>query len=752
MPGRHYQRLFHILLLARDTWITAAIIAVAMIIIPQGRQILAKVAVESFDLGSFAGTTFWSLSAYYFTRMRYRHVLEQPYRDAISPAQAQIMAVAAGLIPIAITMIGIHAVLPAGSTGASEIVVPAVSLVAFVVIVVLSRVVAAGGAARFTGERFARLATPVLFALFLLPGLVLFVLGFFAPVPTAHTLQTYTLITIWAGGAVALLGCLQILSGRVGLPLTGILVAVALAFSAVVPGWHQGHRLRIIDSSFAPDHRVTLRDALGAWQEGQADDGPITLTLVAAPGGGIVSALWTSVSLGKLHEIYGDAFANSIFAISSVSGGSLGAALFAESTRPELDGCLLQSSGEVDANGLTLSRMQQAATEFAGIDHTAAVAMRLLYLNDTLSPYVGIGPYSDRSEVMEYSWEKAWHKAVTAQDCSLSEGHVLAGSYLDRWYDVSDDGAIHLTRPWPNVPFLMFNGTSLASGRRLVMSPFVFPLQPDLAVVDQTVEGAGDADSLALDMMRLSSHDHRMSTAINSSARFPWIEPAGRMAIVERHDDRYTYDLVVDGGYYEPSGATTLNDLAADITDACRASPCRPLRLLVIQINSHPDSAPATFAPAVPPRHDPPHLWHELLTPFYAGLIAHTSRGHEATQQLRDNTEMLPLLPDSPFVESLFVELPVTTHSAPDAWVLSGETIEQMMRDANLSMHCAGAPDDDVCHSEMAVITEASTLVGPVPGHVQDLRRMVLHNAVRCIGVFLTNNTSSDCPITHSPN
>ena len=153
-----------------------------------------------------------------------------------------------------------------------------------------------------------------------------------------------------------------------------------------------------------------------------------------------------------------------------------------------------------------------------------------------------------------------------------------------------------------------------------------------------------------------------------------------------------------------------------------------------------------------PGRNDPPHLWHELLTPFYAGLIVHTSRGHEPTQELRDNTEMLPLLPDSPFVESLFVELPVTTHSAPDAWVLSGETIEKMMRDANLSMHCAGAPDDDVCQSEMAVITEASTLVGPVPGHVQDLRRMVLHNAIRCIGVFLENDTSSDCPITHSPN
>ena len=408
-------------------------------------------------------------------------------------------------------------------------------------------------------------------------------------------------------------------------------------------------------------------------------------------------------------------------------------------------------SGQLDANGLPLSKMQQAVTEFSGIDHTAAVALRLLYMNDTLSPYVGIGPYTDRSEVMETSWEMAWHKAVAAQDCLSAEIPALAESFLDRWYDVGDKGTMVLTRPWTNVPFLLFNGTSMASGRRLVTSPFVFPLQPDLAEVDQSDEGAGDADSLALDLMRLSANDHRLSTAINSSARFPWLEPAGRLPVAENLDERYTYDLIVDGGYYDPSGATTLDDLAADIIDACRASPCRPLRLLVIQINSHPASAPATYAPIVPPRNDPPHLWHELLTPFYAGFVTHLSRGDEAAQQLRSDTEMLPLLRDSPVTESLFVELPVTTHSAPEAWVLSSETIDAMMRDANLSMHCAATPEDDICQTELATIAEASNLIGPVPGHVQDLRRKVLHDAIRCIGVFLASDDQPDCPITKSP-
>ena len=751
MLGRLFQRGFHIFLLARDTWITAAIVAVAMIIIPQGQQILAKVAVDTFDLGSFVGTTFWSLAAYYFTRVRYRHALEQAYRDAITPRQARTMAVIAGLVPIAVTAIGIHAVLPPGSTGLSEILVPGLSLIAYVVIVVLSRVVAARRSDAGAGERASGMSERVLIALFLLPGIVLFFLGYVAPVPVGHTLHTYPLITIWAGGAVALLGCLQILSGRVGLPLTGILIVIALVFSATVPSWNQGHELRAMDSSLAPDQRVDLRDALAVWLEGQPDDEPITLTLIAAPGGGIVSAAWTSIALSKLHEIYGDDFARSLFAISAVSGGSLGATLFAESARADTDACLHAPSGELDENGLPLSKMQQAVGAFAGVDHIAAVAMRLLYLNDTLSPYVTIGPYTDRSEVMERSWEQAWHAAVAAQDCQVDESPVLAESYLGRWYDLGDDGSMVLTRPWMNVPFLLFGGTSMASGRRLVTSPFVFPLQPNIAEADRSDEGAGDADSMALDLLTLSANDHHMSTAINSSARFPWIEPAGRLAIAERLDERYTYDLIVDGGYAEPSGAATLNDLAADIIDACRMTPCPPLRLIVIQINSHPVTAPASYAPTVPPRDDPPHLWHELLTPFYAGFTADISRGEEAVQQLRDTTETLPLLPGAPFVESMFVELPLTTHSGPNAWVLSGESIDMMMRDANLSMHCAQTPDDAVCQSEMAAIAEASTLVGPVPGHVQDLRRKVLHESIRCIGVFLARDVSSDCQITQSP-
>ncbi len=87
-----------------------------------------------------------------------------------------------------------------------------------------------------------------------------------------------------------------------------------------------------------------------------------------------------------------------------------------------------------------------------------------------------------------------------------------------------------LVEPWPGVPYLVLNGTSLASGRRMVTSPFVFPTRPSNARQSaDTVPAAnvGGATSTALDLFSLSAHDHRVSTSVNNSARFPWIESAG---------------------------------------------------------------------------------------------------------------------------------------------------------------------------------------------------------------------------------
>jgi hypothetical protein len=74
-------------------------------------------------------------------------------------------------------------------------------------------------------------------------------------------------------------------------------------------------------------HSVSVDEAVDHWwQENRGPDGRATMLLIATAGGRIRAAYWTSAVLSKLDQIAG--FRKHLFAISSVSGGSLGAGLF----------------------------------------------------------------------------------------------------------------------------------------------------------------------------------------------------------------------------------------------------------------------------------------------------------------------------------------------------------------------------------------------------------------------------------------
>ena len=72
---------------------------------------------------------------------------------------------------------------------------------------------------------------------------------------------------------------------------------------------------------------INTEDAINMWADlNRNQNGQAALVLVASSGGGIRAAYWTALVLSKLNEI--PEFRQHLFAISSVSGGSLGASLF----------------------------------------------------------------------------------------------------------------------------------------------------------------------------------------------------------------------------------------------------------------------------------------------------------------------------------------------------------------------------------------------------------------------------------------
>jgi hypothetical protein len=135
--------------------------------------------------------------------------------------------------------------------------------------------------------------------------------------------------------------------------VVGAYVVVFLIGLAVTNAWlHPFHRVRPCDGdcvvpssaegftvATAPDQRPTVAAAAHAWYEqakaaySAADGkGPVPMLIVATAGGGIRAAYWTATVLERLESDFrakwGGAVRPYLFAISGVSGGSVGATAF----------------------------------------------------------------------------------------------------------------------------------------------------------------------------------------------------------------------------------------------------------------------------------------------------------------------------------------------------------------------------------------------------------------------------------------
>ena len=156
--------------------------------------------------------------------------------------------------------------------------------------------------------------------------------------------------TLWPVGFGALLGAPAVVFIGLGLIIPvmataiqigaslGIPVVGAMLLWAVVIGlWMDNHevgRRAFARAVTGPTDRLTLKDAYGLWKAAQAPDpqGKRTMVLIAVQGGASRAGYWTAVALGHLREAAkakGVALDPHIFAISTVSGGSVGAVGYA---------------------------------------------------------------------------------------------------------------------------------------------------------------------------------------------------------------------------------------------------------------------------------------------------------------------------------------------------------------------------------------------------------------------------------------
>jgi hypothetical protein len=427
--------------------------------------------------------------------------------------------------------------------------------------------------------------TLLVLAATLLGALLLLLLFVFAPQAAAPVIGTAAILVFAATGWIAGGSVLDVFGMRKRVPAFFALFALAVLFSPL----NDNHAVRTLER--APPAPPALGALLAEWMRQQpANAKQYPIFLVDAEGGGIRAAWWTASVLGEIQGTRPD-FGRELFSLSGVSGGSLGSAVFAALLAEQRAGRALIA--------------KQAAQKMLGEDFLAPVVAAMLYpdLLQRLLPFPV--PHFDRARALEQAWERAWRDAVPGSD-RFAEA-------MDRLREGAG---------W--APLLFLNATWVETGKRIVAS--------QAAITPADFIDAEDAQAF------FAPRSLRLSTAAHMSARFTYVSPAGTL-----EKDGRTYGRVVDGGYFENSGATTTLEIALAINamaDDPDADPrWRRIRPIVIHISNEPLNPrypPETLARAAEhPRIAPGRWMPELLSPLWTLLSTRGARGTFARETLR---------------------------------------------------------------------------------------------------------------------
>jgi len=401
------------------------------------------------------------------------------------------------------------------------------------------------------------------------------------PVAVAQAVGSPTIVVLAASSWVCLGSFATYVSNTLQLPVLRTLLVLALLFSY----FNDNHLVRPVSGPRAtqPTAAPSLVADFTAW----AQPSPQAPWLfVITEGGGIRAAYWTADVLTRLQDRNPE-FGAHLYGISSVSGGSLGAAVYVS---------LL-------ARRLPQGHYQPGATRVLSIDSLAPVLAMGLYpdMFQHFWPWPIEG--FDRGRGLEQSWSVAFGS-------SFPGANAFSSPFDDLW--------THASSSHP-VPRLFLNTTSVETGQRGVVS---YPKMGDDLTAAMDVGDTLGSFSLA--------------QSVHLSARFTYVSPAGLM----RQGTR-PFGHLVDGGYFDNSGGSTALDVLGAIASTNRGpSPV----VLVIKFD---DAAPAASGTA---SDGPPSArWaSDLLAPVDAVLNARVARGSQAVAALTKAYRTIPFVLKTP--------------------------------------------------------------------------------------------------------
>lgn len=408
---------------------------------------------------------------------------------------------------------------------------------------------------------------------------------------------TFFLVFLFVAALVLLLTMSNRLIVNHRVPLVTILAV--LAIFATVTGGNDNHHLRLAQSGPDPEalEFQGVEEAFELWfenREGRDETEPYPVFVIAAEGGGAYASYRTAAFLAMMQDAC-PTFASHVFAISGVSGGSIGAAVFADlihrgGTTPS--GAALPVAAQGVEGGCDFAKpgpLGEAVDAIFEADLLSPVAAKLLFAAPVQSVLPLPVKVFDRAKSLETSISRAVSNIVGGED------RMRDRAFADMW------------RPHGAVPALVLNTVEEHSGYRVPVAPFSIRA-PGLRVFSDFVV-PGEAPDLI--------------EAAVLSARFPVITAPGTLKVRKdapvfnvnadpdgkadcgavRCDPLLFDDLpdtpftthFYDGGYADNSGVETALDILEDIAFLTNDPDFGPLKVHLIQLGglySEPQSAP----------------------------------------------------------------------------------------------------------------------------------------------------------------
>src|SRR6185369_590226 len=323
---------------------------------------------------------------------------------------------------------------------------------------------------------------------------------------------------------------------------------------------------------------------------------------------GLRTAYFTSLVLSAAQD-RNPQFAHHVFAISGVSGGSVGATVFSSLIDKYVhtkDGAPCSFVNDLPDK----KTMQDMTNEILGQDLLSPVLAGALY-PDLIQRFL-FWPVErfDRARGLEDGLGEAWsHATKTFEFSNKNSFYRLADNFSRK-----------------STPALFLNTTQVETGQRMVVSSL------DLWGADGK-ENEDLSGLLGINHIRnVEPPNLSLSTAAFLSARFPFITPPGSIG-QDGVKSRY-----VDGGYFENSGTGTLIDIVSALSiDHFKAvqsqSPAQRVKLIVINIGTDPTDMKFRLRGIG-----------DLTGPIVALLNTRTARGNAATNQLETVISKLNLI------------------------------------------------------------------------------------------------------------